>query len=100
MLTIPLAAAPSQTLAVTVVGQAVQISLRTLGAHLYFSMTTSGQPVVVTRICRNRQRLLVDAAYRGFVGDFSFIDTQGDTDPVYTGLGSRFLLVYLDALPE
>jgi hypothetical protein len=31
----------------------------------------------------------------GFIGDLIFIDTQGTSDPNYTGLGSRFLLAYL-----
>ena len=27
--------------------------------------------------------------------DLTFIDTQGSSDPVYTGLGSRFRLVWV-----
>jgi len=43
----------------------------------------------------------VDAQYREFQGDFMFIDTQGDSDPVYTGFESRYVLVYIppDELP-
>lgn len=97
MLTIPLTPVASQTFAVTLAGQPAQIELRTIGALLYFSLTVSGSPIVTTRVCRNKQRLLADAKYRGFVGDFSFVDTEGDTDPVFTGLGSRYLLVYFNA---
>lgn len=97
MLLIPLAAVPAQTFALTLAGQPVQISLRTLGTSLYFSLEMSGESIVRERICRNRQRLLVDAEYRGFIGDFSFKDTQGDTDPTASGLGARYVLVYLDA---
>lgn len=95
MLLIPLAAAPSQTLAVTLAAQPVRIALRTLGGSLYFTLRVKDEPIVTTRICRNRQRLLIDAKYREFAGDFAFVDLQGDTDPVFPGLGSRYRLVYL-----
>ena len=35
--------------------------------------------------------------YTGFIGNLLFIDTQGNSDPSYDGLGSRFSLVYLTA---
>jgi hypothetical protein len=40
---------------------------------------------------------MVRETYLGFIGDLSFTDTQGTSDPVYTGLGSRFVLLYLEA---
>lgn len=94
---VPLIAAPSQTLAVVLAGQPAQIALRQNGAHLYFDLRLNGQDIVLTRICRNRQRLLIDAGYRGFVGDFAFVDLHGEDEPFYTGLGARFVLVYLEA---
>lgn len=97
--TIPTPAVPSSTLTINLAQQSCQIELRTLGldvdAHLYFSLSVAGTPIVTTRVCRNKQRLLLDAKYQGFQGDFAFIDTQGDADPVYTGLGTRWVLVYL-----
>lgn len=92
---VPLQVAASQTLAVSLARQAAQIALRSNNGNLYFDLTLGGEYIVRSRICRDRQRLLLDAKYRGFKGDFTFIDTQGTDDPVYTGLGSRFLLVYL-----
>ena len=38
---------------------------------------------------------IVRDLYLGFVGDFIWFDTQGSSDPIYMGLGSRFILVYL-----
>lgn len=100
-LQVPLAAVPSQTFSINLGGQACQIAVFQLGvgvgARLYFNLQLAGQPIVNTRICRNAQRILLDAQYRGFLGDFMFIDTQGDTDPAYTGLGSRYELLYLSA---
>ncbi len=46
-------------------------------------------------ICENRNRI-VRSAYLGFVGDLAFVDSQGSEDPVYTGLGGRWQLVYLE----
>lgn len=104
---VPLTDSPSQTLTVNLSSQSCLVSLRTMGlggpdpvtsgAKLYFSLTVAGVSIVTNRICRNVQRILEDAGYQGFAGDFMFIDTQGDTDPVYTGLaaGGRYELLYL-----
>jgi hypothetical protein len=100
MLVIPLAAVPSQTVNVnlrvagtTNTRQQARITVRTIGAEMYFSL----DGVALNRIIRDRQRLLVDAGYRGFIGDFAMIYTQGRADPVYSGLGGRYQLVYFDA---
>lgn len=94
-----MAAVPSQTMSINLGGQACQLELRTLGldadAALYFTLSVGATPIVKTRICRNVQRLLADAQYQGFQGDLMFIDTQGDTDPTYAGLGARYVLLYL-----
>lgn len=99
MLKVPLSAVPDQTLSITLGGQACQIALRQNGGNMYFDLTSNSAPVVTCRIARNIQRLLLDAKYRGFVGDFFFYDSQGDTDPQYTGLGDsgRYALYYLEA---
>jgi len=104
--TVPLANVAAQTLSINLGGQPCQIAVYTLGldadAHLYFDLSVGITPIVSTRVCRNVQRLLLDVAYLGFQGDFMFIDTQGDTDPVYVknatetgGLGTRYELLYL-----
>lgn len=95
MMNIPLQPVPIQTLAVTLARQPVQIALRQNGDSIYFDLINNGSYVVRTRVCRDRQRLLLDAAYHGFAGDFAFVDTQGTDDPQFAGLGSRYLLAYL-----
>lgn len=100
MMRIPLQAVPNQTLAVTLARQSVQIALRQNGSNMYFDLLVANEYIVRSRICRDRQRLLLDAKYHGFVGDFAFIDTQGSEEPFYTGLGgntARFQMVYLEA---
>lgn len=97
MLLVPLSAVPSQTLSITLGGQACSIALRTNGNNLYFNLLVSNVPIVTGKICRNRQRLLVGLNYRHFIGDFVFVDSQGDEQPAYTGLGGRWQLYYLGA---
>lgn len=90
---IPLSAAPSQAFETQLApDKLAKISLRWFGRYLYFTL----DGVVSTRLCRDRVRLLLDAQYREFGGDFVFVDTQGARDPVWTGLGSRYLLVFLN----
>jgi len=97
MIPIPLSAVPSQTFSTVLANQDCQIALRQNGANMYFDLTVDGGPIVTARIVRNKQRLLLDAQYLGFVGDFIFNDTQGDTQPTYTGLNARYVLYYMEA---
>lgn len=90
MTVVPLNPVPNQTVVVTLAGQVARITVRTLGSLLYFSL----EGVALNRVARDRQRLLVDAQYHGFVGDFQFVDTKGTDDPQYWGLGDRWLLAY------
>ena len=92
-LVIPIDAVPNQTVQVTVAQQNCNITLRQQRTGVYFDLTVGGVPIVVGRICLDRVPL-VRAAYTGFIGDFAIVDIQGLTDPQYTGLGSRYLLVY------
>jgi hypothetical protein len=97
MLHVPLSAIANQTTSVNLGGQPAQISIRKIGASLYFTLQNGTVPIVTTRICRNMQRILLDSQYRPFVGDFFFKDTQGDTDPQFQGLDTRYFLYYLEA---
>lgn len=106
---VPLNPVPSQNLQVVLAGQNCAISvytktgydytdptLATPNTNLYFDLSYNGIDVTTTAICLNEKRLLVNRQYLGFVGDFMFIDTQGENDPQYTGLGSRYVLLYLE----
>ena len=97
MIRIPLTVTPTQTLAVTLAGQPCEIELRQNGPNMYFDLTVNGVNIVRTRVVRNKQLLLLDAKYKGFSGDFFFNDTQGDTQPDYLQLDSRYLLYYVEA---
>jgi hypothetical protein len=97
MLIVPTQPVPNQTFSVLVGGQSCQITLATRSDGLfYFSLAVNNTPVVENVTCENANRL-VRYAYLGFIGDFWFLDQQGTDDPVYTGLGSRWLLEYIEA---
>lgn len=113
---IPLSATTNQTAQIVLAGQNCSIEINTLdgyatldnvdftGSAQYITFTLDVAGVSITRAqnCLNLKRLLINRQYLGFVGDFMFIDTQpdpitGSADPQYTGLGSRWQLVYLEA---
>jgi len=101
MLNIPLQAVPSQIVGVTLGDQKCIINVyqRYYGIFLDLSSTTSLAPpasIVTGAYCENLNRL-VRSDYLGFDGDLAFIDTQGNSSPVYPGLGTQYLLFYLTA---
>lgn len=93
---IPLRAVPSQSLSVVLAGQSCQINVYEKSTGLYLDLFVDHEPIVTTALCHDRVRI-VRETYRGFVGDLSFLDTRGHADPEYTGLGTRYLLTYLEA---
>lgn len=95
MQTVPLSADPFQKLTISLGGQACQISLRQEIYGLFMDVYVNNNPIVLGVVCENRNRIVRDA-YLGFDGDFTFQDKQGDTDPFYTGLGTRYVLRYLE----
>lgn len=96
---VPLTPVPSQTLSIVLAGQNCNIAVYTLSTGMFFDLEADGVVITRTNICRNLGRMLLDRGYKGFVGDFVFVDTQGADDPQYTGLGSRWLLIYNDDPP-
>ena len=93
---VPLKAVPSQTMQILLGGQSCDLTIFQLDYGLFMTVAIAGQDVINSVICRNLNRI-VRSLYLGFSGDFVFQDTQGTDDPVYTGLGTRFLLYYLSA---
>lgn len=95
MQTIPLTATPSQELTVNLAQQNCGISVYQKGENLYLDLYISGSSVVMAQLCRDRV-YLIRQAYFGFKGDLTFIDSQGEGDPQYSGLGTRWQLVYIE----
>lgn len=94
MQVIPLTQVPSQVVSVTLNNQNCVISIYTKNNNTYADLSVGGVVKFTTVLCHDRD-FIVRYSYLGFSGDLSFIDTQGLTDPVYTGFGTRYLLLYL-----
>jgi hypothetical protein len=91
--TIPLTPVASQTFTVLLGNQNCKINIYQLSTGLFFDLNVGGNDIVNSMICLNLVGL-VRETYLGFKGQLAFVDTKGNDDPVYTGLGSRFQLVY------
>ena len=115
MLQIPLSAVPSQTLSIVLDGQSCQIAVYQkqpitdeygVAAGLFFDLIVGGVPVINTARCLDRTPILQDRQYLGVSGEFMFLDTLATAGgpptfngqpPYYKGLGSQFVLLYLEA---
>lgn len=95
MQTIPIQPLPNQTFQVQLAGQATAINVYQLAYGLFVDVYVDNVLIVGGVLAENLNRIVRDA-YLGFVGDLTFVDLQGMTDPVYTGLGSRYQLLYLE----
>lgn len=95
MLAVPVQPIPSQKLNVVLAGQSCTLKVTQRRTGLFLDLYVNNALVLGGVIFRDRTRVVRDA-YLGFVGDFCTIDTQGASDPAYSGLGSQFLLMYLE----
>lgn len=96
---IPLQALPNQTVLVQLGNQSCTITVQqqAYGMFLTLFLGNNTVPTIASALCENLNRLVRDA-YLGFVGDLLFNDTQGSSNPVYTGLGgstARYQLCYV-----
>lgn len=101
MLVVPIQPVPNQTFQAQLGGQPCVLNVYQTAYGLFMDVFVGNTLIVGSVICENRNRI-VRSLYLGFVGDFIFVDSQpdplnGPSDPVYTGLGTRFLLEYLEA---
>jgi hypothetical protein len=96
MLIVPTQAVPNQSLQVQLGNQACTLNVYQYPYGLFMDVYVSGAIIIGGVICENLNRIVRDF-YLGFVGDFVWFDTQGSNDPIYTGLGSRYQLIYLEA---
>jgi len=94
MMIVPVQSLPNQTLQTQLNGQACTLNIYQFAYGLFMDVYVGAELLVAGVICQNMNRIVRDL-YLGFVGDFIWFDTQGSSDPIYMGLGSRFILVYL-----
>ena len=96
MQTVPLQPVASQVSKVVLGGQNCQIGVYQKPQGIFVDVSSDGVSIAVATIARDIDPV-ISRVYTGFIGNLLFIDTQGNSDPSYTGLGSRFSLVYLTA---
>ncbi|WP_457155298.1 phage baseplate plug family protein [Mesorhizobium sp. P5_C1] len=94
MVIIPLQAVPNQAVSVTLGNQVSQVNIYQKDTGLFIDLFVDNTLVIGGVICQNLNRI-VRSVYLGFSGDLVFIDNQGDSDPVFSGLGTRYSLAYL-----
>jgi hypothetical protein len=88
IMVIPLQPIPNQSVSFPLNGIAYTIDINTLRGELYISVWQAGTYVL-------RNRALRSYAPVGF--GLQLADTEGTEDPVYTGLGARWVLLGLEA---
>lgn len=93
MLVIPIQPLPSQTVNVVLNEQPCVITIYQRSTGLFVDLDLNDTLVIGGVIAHDRNRI-VRSEYLGFSGDLAFVDTQGISDPEYTGLGDRFILAY------
>lgn len=96
---VPLLATPSQSLLVALAGQQCRIEISQKSTGVFFSLWIDAPQqnevaIINGRICLNLVRLVLT----GIIGDLFFVDTAGNSDPTYDGLGTRYILIYDDSL--
>jgi hypothetical protein len=95
MMVIPVQALPNQSFQVQLGFQSCTIEIIQTTYGLFCNLFIGNTPIIMGVICLNLVRI-VRSLYLGFSGDLCFLDTQGSTDPVYTGLGTRYQFLYLE----
>ena len=92
--TIPLQALPNQTMTVTLGTQQCRLTFFQNSEILCATIEVNSVVLISSVACCNRVPI-IRHPYLGFVGTLAFIDTMGANDPHYSGLGTRYKLVYL-----
>jgi hypothetical protein len=97
MLIVPTQALPNQTLQISLAQQSLQLAIYQTNYGLFTDVVLAGTTIAVGVLSQNLNPI-VRAAYTGFIGELVWLDNSGaGEDPVYTGLGDQFQLIYLEA---
>lgn len=96
MLIVPTKALASQVLQVSLASQSVTLKIYQTAYGLFMDVYVGNVLIIGGVICENLNRI-VRSTYLGFIGDLAWFDTEGTSDPIYTGLGTRWQLLYLEA---
>lgn len=95
MQTISIEPKKSQILSINLAGQLCTIRLIQRESFMYMDLTVNGNPIMQGVPCLYGNKM-VGYSYLGFKGDLVFIDNEGQKDPYWDGLGSRYILYYIE----
>lgn len=90
---IPLQQIANQTFSCILDGQSATIELETTDYGLYMTASYNGVSIASTRLCLDRTNIN-SAGYLGMPQALFFADLQGQSDPVWPGFGTRYVLCY------
>lgn len=93
--TIPLQPVASQQFTCSLNGEKCTFWVRQLDSGVYLDLTVNGSPQILGALCLNGTDL-IRSVTGTLTGLLFFTDTEGNSDPEYTGLGMRYLLKYSD----
>ena len=96
MQTVPLQALPNQTVNIQLNGQSCTLNVYQKSTDMFMDVLVNDVLIIGGVICENLNRI-VRSLYLGFIGDFAWVDTQGNDDPYYSQIGTRFYLLYFNA---
>lgn len=91
---IPIEAIPNQKFIVVLGEKECRIELLSRGLNIFMNLTVEDKVIFQGLICLNGVNLL-SQDYYPIKGSLYFEDTQGKLDPLYFGLGSRWVLNYV-----
>lgn len=94
MITISLEPVKEQTVNVALNQQQCSIRLVQRESAIYMDLSVNDVPLIQGVPCLYANKM-VRYSYLGFSGDLVFLDSQGTSDPTYSGLGGRFKLFYM-----
>lgn len=92
---IPLTPGQNQTLKAILSDQLCKITLYENSTGLYMDLSVNANVIRTSLLCLDRVQMITDD-YLNFIGRLMFVDTEGASDPVSSGLGMRYQLQYLE----
>ena len=92
---IPIDKVPNQSFDVDLDGRNFRFEFITKGVFLYMNLSIDEEEKLNGIICLNNVDLIKYDDV-GVTGSLYLSDTQGDKDPIYYGLGDRWILFYED----
>lgn len=93
MIQIPTSELPWQEFSIVLDNQNCTIRLRQIAERLYCDLEIDNEIIFEGNLVCNRTDIELYNSPR-FHGHLFFVDMLGDTDPVYIGLNSRYLLCF------